>query len=87
MHIITCSSVLDSNGESAVTRFTAAVLSPGGATDWEVIAEDCSASAAVFDPEDNSVVAIGCLGVVLKTKWWKVSDETQIIQSFVKTQA
>ena len=33
MHIITCSSVLDSNGESAVTRFTAAVLSPGGATD------------------------------------------------------
>ena len=70
MYIITCSSVLDSNGESAVTRFTAAVLSPGGATDWEVIAEDCSASAAaaVFDPEDKSVVAIGCLGVVLKTK-------------------
>jgi len=60
----TCSSFFDSKGESAVTRFTAATLIPGGAKESGEEAEDCSDSA-VSDSEPG-VSMLGCFDVVLK---------------------
>ena len=60
----TCSSLFGSKGESAVTRFTAATLIPGGAKEPGEEAEDCSDSA-VSDSEPG-VSTLGCCDVVLK---------------------
>ena len=64
MHVYkcTCSSLFDSKGESAVTRFTAATLIPDGAKESGEEAEDCSDSA-VSEP---CVPTLGCCDVVLK---------------------
>jgi len=63
--------LLGSKGESAVTRFTAASLIPGGAT-----AELAGSSEPVVsDSEDDSTV--GCLGVVLK----KIENKCLITRS------
>ena len=60
----TCSSFFDSKGESAVTRFTATTLIPGGANESGEEAEDCSDSAE--SDSEPAVSTLGCLEVVLK---------------------
>lgn len=66
----TCSSFFDSKGESAVTRFTAATLIPGGAKVPKEEAEDCSDSAVSdsvdWDETEPGVSTLGCCDVVLK---------------------
>lgn len=66
----TCSSFFGSKGESAVTRFTAATLIPGGAKESGEEAEDCSDSAVSdsvdWDETEPGVSTLGCCDVVLK---------------------
>ena len=64
VHKCTCSSFFDSKGESAVTRFTAATLIPGGAEESGEEAEDCCDSA-VSDSEPG-VSTLGCFDALLK---------------------